>query len=89
MQMTFKVFIESVTILLLFYIWGFFGCKACGILVPQPWIESTNPALEWKVLATGPPGKSPYLIFFTRTYQFLIAAITSYYKVSNNTNQFL
>ena len=25
---------------------GFFGCKACGILVPQPGIEPTHPVLE-------------------------------------------
>ena len=29
-----KVFIELVTILLLLYAFSFFGCKACGILVP-------------------------------------------------------
>ena len=38
---------------------GFFGCEVCGILVPQPGIESTLPALEGKVLTTGSPGKSP------------------------------
>ena len=85
MWMTFKVFTEFFTISLLFYILGFGGYKSCGILVPRPWIESTTSALEGKVLTTGPPGKSPYLIFFTRTYQFLVAAITSYYKVSNLT----
>ena len=30
---------------------------ACGILVLQPGIEPTPPALEGKVLTTGPPGK--------------------------------
>ena len=30
----FKVFIELVTVLLLFYVLGFFGHKACGILAP-------------------------------------------------------
>ena len=36
----------------------FFGCEAFGILAPQPEIEPTPPALEGKVLTTGPPGKS-------------------------------
>ena len=30
----FKVFIELVTVLLQFYVLGFFGHKACGILAP-------------------------------------------------------
>ena len=30
---------------------------ACGILVPQPGIEPSFPALEGKFLTTGPPGK--------------------------------
>ena len=30
----------------------------CGILVPQPGIEPTPPALEGGLLTTGPPGKS-------------------------------
>ena len=38
----------------------FFGHKACGILAPQPGIESTSPALKGKVLPTEPPGKSQY-----------------------------
>ena len=36
----------------------FFGQEACGILVPQPGLEPTAPALEGKVLTTRPPGKS-------------------------------
>ena len=35
----------------------FFGQEACGVL-PQPGIKPTPPALEGKVLTTGPPGKS-------------------------------
>ena len=34
------------------------ACKACGILAPQPGTEPTIPALEGKVLTTGPPGKT-------------------------------
>ena len=52
----FKVFMEFVTILLLFYVsWGH---QACRILAPWLGIEPTPPALEGKVLTTGPPGKS-------------------------------
>ena len=54
-----KVFIEFVTILLLFYVFWFFGPEACGILAPRPGIEPAPPALEGRVLTTGPPGKSP------------------------------
>ena len=36
---------------------------ACGILVPQPWIKLASPALEGEFLTTGPPGKSPAIIF--------------------------
>ena len=35
-----EVFIEFITILLLYYALAFFGHEACGILVPQP---SLNP----------------------------------------------
>ena len=34
----------------------FFGCKARGVLAPQPGIETAPPALEGKVLTTEPPG---------------------------------
>ena len=34
------------------------ACEACGILAPQPGTEPTIPALEGKVITTGPPGKS-------------------------------
>ena len=66
----FKVFIEFVTILFLFYAlfvcvcFAFFVClfvfgqEACGILAFQPWIESTSPILEGEVLTTGTLGKS-------------------------------
>ena len=54
----FKVFIEFVTILFLFYVFGFFGREACGILAPQPGIEPTPHALEGAVLTTGLRGKS-------------------------------
>ena len=50
MWTVFKVFIEFVTILLLFYVlWD---------LSYRPWFEPAHPALEGEVLTTGPPGKS-------------------------------
>ena len=48
----------------------YFGHEACGILAPQPGIEPTPPALEGKVLTTGPPGKS--LFFFPSEANFLV-----------------
>ena len=59
----FKVFIEFVTILLLFYVFWFFGREACGILAPRPGIEATPLALEGEVLTTGLPGKSHVMYF--------------------------
>ena len=57
-----KVFIEFVTMLLLFYVLVFWR-QACGILAPQPGIKPAPPALEGEVLTTGPPGKSPIPVF--------------------------
>ena len=70
----FKVFIDSVTILLLFYVLGFFfGLRACGILAPWPGIKSEPPAPEGEV-PTGPPGESlslPSLHWPSKTHTFL------------------
>ena len=38
---------------------------ACRILVPQPGIEPTSPALEGGFFTSGPPGKSPFYILET------------------------
>ena len=35
-----------------------FGLEKCGILAPQPGIETAPPVLEGKVLITESPGKS-------------------------------
>ena len=56
-----KTFIEFVTILLLFYLFGSFGHEAYGISAPCQGTEPTSPTLEGKVLTTGPPGKSQEL----------------------------
>ena len=37
--------------------------EACGIIVPQPGIEPTFPALQGRFLTTGPAGKSLYMSF--------------------------
>ena len=52
-----NIFIEFVTILLLFYVLVF-GSRAYGILALWPGIESEPPVLEGDVLTAGPPGKS-------------------------------
>ena len=57
-QTIFKVLTEFVIILLLFYVYGFFGHKACGILAPWPGIEPTLPPVKGEVPKTGAPGKS-------------------------------
>ena len=61
----FKVFIEFVTILHLFW---FLGGKACGILAPWPGIEPAPPALEggagyYEIITIGLPGESPFQPF--------------------------
>ena len=56
----FKVLIESITKLLLFYVLiFFFFCWVCGILAPLPGVKPTPLALEGEVLTTGPPRRSP------------------------------
>ena len=61
----FKVFIEFITKLLLFYVlFCFLGYEACGILVPLPGIKPRLPALEGEVLTTGLPEKPPPRLFF-------------------------
>ena len=41
-----------------------FGFEACGILVTQSGIKPGPPALEGKILTTGPPGKSQFDYFW-------------------------
>ena len=36
--------------------------KVCGILVPQPWIERTPPALQGRLFTTVPPGKCTFCV---------------------------
>ena len=53
----FKVFIEFVTILFLFYVLAFW-LWGMRISTPRPGVEPASPASEGKVLTTEPPGKS-------------------------------
>ena len=54
----FKIFIEFITIMLLFfYVLFFFGHKAYRILAPWPGTEPASHVLEDKGLTTGPLGK--------------------------------
>ena len=46
----------------------FFARVACGILAPQPGIELTHPALEGRVLTTGPPEKSMFHHFIDNSW---------------------
>ena len=62
----FEVFIEFVTILFLFFMFWFFGHKACGFSAPQQGIELAPPALEGKVLTTDFQG-SPLDLFFKKS----------------------
>ena len=60
----FKLCIEFITILFLFWCFGF---KAYRILAPWPGIAPTPHALEGEVLTTGPPGKALCLDLFFKT----------------------
>ena len=53
----FKVFIEFVTVLLLLFMFCFFGHEACVILAPPPGIDPSLSALEGEVLTIGLPEK--------------------------------
>ena len=59
-----KVFIEFVTILLLFYVFSFFfGHEVFVILARQAGIRLALPALKGRDLTTGLPGKSHSSVF--------------------------
>ena len=74
MWTVFKVFIEFVTILLLFYVFWFFGPEACGTLAPQPGIEPARLVLEGEVLTTALPGKS-HMLAIIDIYMFIYVYI--------------
>ena len=55
------------------------GHEACGILAPQPGIEPSPPALEGKVLTTGPPGKSLHYLFLGQAKGLEFACVPYWY----------
>ena len=58
MWIIFKVFIELVTTLFLFFMFWYFGRKAHGILAFWPGADHIPPVLEGAGLTSGPPGES-------------------------------
>ena len=80
----FKVFIEFVTVLLLFYVL-LFSPRGMWHLSSLIGIEPPPPALEGKVLTRGPPGKSlnidslKWLVRFNSSIH-LISSIYKYNK---------
>ena len=59
-----KVFIEFVTMLLLFFMSLVFWPRGKWDLSFLTRAGTVTPALESKILTTGPPGKSPQYVFF-------------------------
>ena len=71
MWTTFNVFIEFVTILLLFYVLVFWPRGMRDLSSPTR-VKTRTPALEGEVLTTGRPGKSLKLfLFFKFIYLFV------------------
>ena len=63
-----KIFLKFVIILLLFYAFVFLAMNYCGILVLQPGIEPTLPALGREVLSIGLLWKFQLLEFLLGNY---------------------
>ena len=47
---------------------GFVALLECGILVPGLRIQAVSPTLEGGFLTTGPPGRSPILLYLKYRY---------------------
>ena len=75
----FKVFIECVTLLLLFYGFWPLGQEVCGILVPWPETEPTLPALEGEVLNHWTAREVHRLNFFSEKFsvQFSCSVVSN------------
>ena len=56
---------------LVFVLFFFLGQEAYGILIPQPGIKPTPPALEGEGLTPGSPGKSLKFNFNWASYIFV------------------
>ena len=59
------------------FMFWYFGPKACGILASQLEIKPTPPALEGKILTTGPPGTFPRLIHLITRSLYLLTNIST------------
>ena len=70
MWIIFKIFIEFATTLLLFYVFWFFGPKACDILAPRPGIEPSPSVLEGEIITTGSPEKYPSTSLLLCSFNF-------------------
>ena len=81
MRVIFKVFIEFVTILLLFYVLGFWPWSMWD-LASQPGIKHAPLALEGKVLTSGPPKKS-------QVYSLLLSFFLNSGALDFNTSLYL
>ena len=62
----FSVFIKSYNIASVLC-FGFLAMRHVGISAPQPGIKPVPPALEDKVLTTGPPRKFPLVYWLIKT----------------------
>lgn len=62
-SMIFKIFIEFVSILFLFYVW-FLGLKAYEIAASQPGMEPAPPTLEGNVLPLGSQASPSLPLFY-------------------------
>ena len=73
-------FLESLLHLLQYYfcfMFWYFGPKACGSLASQLEIKPTPPALEGRILTTGPPGTFPRLIHLITGSLYLLTNIST------------
>ena len=77
----FKVFIEFVTLLLLFYGFWLLGQEACRILVPWPGTEPTLPALKGEVLDHWTASEVHRLNFFLEKFSVQFSSVQSLSRV--------
>ena len=63
MWTVFEVFLLNLFQFCFYFLFWFFGHEACGILVSWAGMEPAAPALKGEFLTTGPPVKSPVILF--------------------------
>ena len=74
----FKVFNELVTVLLLLFMFWFFGHEAYGILAPNQG-SNLHPCMGRQILTTGPPGKS-FTCFLIMWSQCQISLVFEFFR---------